>query len=110
MEGKTQLRSDLKKFRAQRTSLKMAVMETLNHVKLDQTVYFPEKKRPSAIRLEDNVAFAVGAIRIYNNSLQVKDADDMKGDWMKASFDYDEPNWMELADVATLLLESEIWD
>lgn len=108
MEGKTQLRSDLKKFRAQRTSLKMAVLETLN--KLGKYGFeFDEERRPSAINLEVYREFPVRAIRMYDNKLQIKDWDGYMTDWEDASFDWDKPNWLELADIATLLLDADIW-
>ncbi len=110
MEGKTQLRSDLKKFRAQRTSLKMAVLETLNKLGKHGIEFTDDSKRPWAINLEVYREFPVREIRMYENKLQLKDWDVEHAEWEDASFDWDRENWLELADVATLLVDAEIWD
>ena len=110
MEGKTQLRSDLKKFRQQRVSLKMAVLETLNKLGKHGIEFTDEDHRPWAINLETYREFPVRAIRMYDNKLQLKDWDGYITEWEDASFDWDKLNWLELADIATLLVESEIWN
>lgn len=107
---KKSLRSEYKRFRTAKTSLKMALCETLNHVGDSGVDFIDENSRPYAVETQNYKEFPVCAVRMHDNKLQVKDWDKPSDGWLNASFDWSEEIVVDLGDIAYLVLNSEIWD
>lgn len=100
------IKGDLRTFRSAEVSLRMAVLEVLNHfgecgLEVVETKLFG---------IRDGRSFQVAALRLHSNGLQIKDKERSTEGWIFASMNGGGEVRVCAEDIAEALLAEDIWE
>lgn len=113
---KSPIRRALKDFRASKCGLKMAIYEALNELGMSGVEFTSEKTCPKALVIWEghSKTIPVKFLRLNENSMELKNWDDLKSGWWTASFGFtgDGMNFiLDPEDVTmAMMAEDTLWE
>lgn len=113
---KTAIRRALREYRTEKCGIKMAIYEVLNELGIYGVEFSSKDVCPKALVIWNGQSktISVQFLRLNDNVMELKDWDDPKAGWLKASFGLADDNvnlMLDPEDVSmALLTEDLIWE